>query len=143
MLLRPRLHLGVLVSGVVVEHHMNRLVGRYLALDRVEKADEFLMPMALHAAPDDLAFKDVEGSEQGGGAMALVVVGHRRAASLLHWQTRLSAVQRLDLALLVDAEHHRMGRWINVETDHRLELVGEFGELEGTHPVRLQTLPRP
>jgi hypothetical protein len=28
-----------------------------LALDGIEKADEFLMPVALHAAPDDLAFK--------------------------------------------------------------------------------------
>jgi hypothetical protein len=45
---------------------MDRLVGRHLALDGVEKADKFLMAMALHAAPDDLAFEDVEGGEQGG-----------------------------------------------------------------------------
>jgi hypothetical protein len=32
----------------------------------VLKADKFLMAMALHAAPDDLAFEDVEGGEQGG-----------------------------------------------------------------------------
>jgi len=29
------------------------------------------MPVALHAAPDDLAFEDVEGGEQGGGAPGL------------------------------------------------------------------------
>jgi hypothetical protein len=60
---------GVLVSGVVVEQHMDRLVGRHLALDGIEKADEFLMPMTLHAASDNLAFKDVESGEQGGGVL--------------------------------------------------------------------------
>ena len=39
-----------------------------LSLDLVEKADELLMPMLLHAASDDLAFEDVEGGKQGGGA---------------------------------------------------------------------------
>ena len=68
--LQPSLHPGVLVGSVVVEHHMDRLVGRHLALDGIEKADEFLMPMALHAASDDLALEDIEGGEQSGGAMA-------------------------------------------------------------------------
>jgi hypothetical protein len=30
----------MLVGGIVVEHHVDRLVGRYLALDGGEKADE-------------------------------------------------------------------------------------------------------
>ena len=62
MPLEPGHHLGVFVGGVVVENHMDRLVGRHLALDGIEKADEFLMPVALHAAPDDLAFKDIAGT---------------------------------------------------------------------------------
>ncbi len=95
---------GMLVGGVVVEHHVDRLAGRHLALDGIEKADEFLMPVALHAAPDDLAFEHVEGGEQGGGAVALVIVGHRGAAPFLHRQPGLGAVERLDLAFLVDAE---------------------------------------
>src|SRR5215470_12632358 len=47
---QPRSHLGVLVGGVVVENYMDCLVGRHFAFDRIEKANEFLMPMALHAA---------------------------------------------------------------------------------------------
>ena len=66
--------------------------GRHFALDSVEKADEFLMSVALHTAPDDLAFKDVERDEQGGGAVALVTVCHGGAAPLLHRQPGLSAV---------------------------------------------------
>src|SRR5207249_2514013 len=69
----PAAHLGVLVGGIIVENHVNRFVDRHLALYGIEKADEFLVPMALHAAPDDLALKDIEGGEQGGSAMALVI----------------------------------------------------------------------
>ena len=125
---------------------VDRFGGRHLVLDGIEKADEFLMPVALHAAPDDLAFKDIEGGEQGGGAIALIIVCHGGAAPLLHRQSGLGAVERLDLALLVDAQDHGMGRRIDVETNHILELLGEFGvvgELECAHPMRLQPVPVP
>jgi hypothetical protein len=39
----------------------------------------------------------VERREQGGRAMAFVVVGHRRQSAPLHRQTGLCSVQRLDL----------------------------------------------
>jgi hypothetical protein len=104
------------------------------------------MPVALHTAPDDLAFKDVEGGEQGGGAVALVIVCHRGAAPLFHRQPGLGAIERLDLAFLVDAEDHGMGRRIDVEANDILELVGEFGivgDLERAHPMRLQPVSLP
>ena len=109
MPLQPSRHLGVLVGGVVAEHHVDRFVGRHLALNSIEKADEFLMPMALQDNADDPAFKNIEGGEQGGGAVALVIVGHGGAAPLLHRQPGLGAVERLDLAFLVDAEDYGMG----------------------------------
>ena len=73
---RASAYLGVLVGGIVVEDDVERLFGRTVGLDGVEKADEFLMPVVLHAAPDDLAFKDVESGEQGCRAVALIIVGH-------------------------------------------------------------------
>jgi len=117
------------MGGVVVEHHVDRFVGRHLTFDGIEKADKLLMPVALHTAPDDLAFEDVEGGKQGGGAVALVIVGHRGAAPLLHWQPGLGAVERLDLAFLIDAKDHGMGRWIDIQANNILELVGESGVL--------------
>jgi hypothetical protein len=51
MPLQPRFHPGVLVGGVVVEHHVNRFVGRHFAFDGIEKADEFLMPVTLIQRP--------------------------------------------------------------------------------------------
>ena len=146
MPLQPSDHLGVLVGGVVVENHVDRLVGRHLALDGIEKADEFLMSMTLHAAPDDLAFEDIEGGKPGGGAVSFAVMGHRGAAPLFHRQPGLGAVERLNLAFLVDAEDHGMGWWVDIEADHILELVGEFGvvgDLERAHSMRLKPLPHP
>jgi hypothetical protein len=54
---------------------MDRFVGRHLAFDGIEKADEFLIPVALHTAPDDLAFQDIEGGEQGAAAPVFWTVG--------------------------------------------------------------------
>ena len=67
------------------------------------------MPVALHVVADDGAVEDVEGGEQRGRAMAFVVVGHRPGAARLHRQTGLRAIERLDLALLIDRENDRMG----------------------------------
>ena len=55
----------MLVGGVVVENDMDRLVGGKLALDSVEKADEFDVAVALHTAADDGAVEHAEDGEQG------------------------------------------------------------------------------
>ena len=47
----PGFDLGMLVGGVIVEDGVDHFAGRDGALDAVEKADQFLMGMALHAAP--------------------------------------------------------------------------------------------
>src|SRR3954447_8880439 len=69
----------MLVGGVVVEDDVDHLAGRHLGLDRVQEAHELLMAVALHVAADGGPVEDVERSEQGRGAMALVVVRHRRS----------------------------------------------------------------
>jgi hypothetical protein len=109
----PGANLGVLVCRVVIENDVDDLVGRDVGFDRIEEANELLMAMTLHATADDLAFQDVERGEQSGCAVALVVMGHCRAAALLHRQTGLGAVERLDLRFLVDRQDHRMRRPID------------------------------
>ena len=69
---QPSQRLGMLVGGVIVEYGVDRLAGQDLALDGVEKADEFAMTVALHAAADDGAVEHAERGEQGGGAVPLV-----------------------------------------------------------------------
>ena len=104
------------------------------------------MAVALHVAADDGAVEHVERGEQRGGAVALVVVGHGAEPALLHRQAGLGAVERLDLALLVDRQHDGMGRRIDVEPDDVAQLVDELrvvGELELPTPVRLQPVRAP
>ena len=81
---------------------MDHFSHRNLRLDRIEEADELLMAVTLHVAADDSAVEDVESREQRGGAVADVVVGRGRGPTCLHQQPRLRAVERLDLALLVN-----------------------------------------
>ncbi len=141
----PLDHLGVLVGGVVVQDHVDQLARGHLALDGVEEADEFLVAVALHAAPDHAAREHVERREQRGRAVALVVMRHGAAAPALERQPRLGAVERLDLALFVHRQHHGMGRRVEVEADDVAQLGREvrvIGQLELTQPVRLQAVRR-
>ena len=61
---QPLHDLGVLVGGVVVEDEVDRLALRDCGFDRVEEADELLMPMTLHAAADHLALRHIQRGEQ-------------------------------------------------------------------------------
>jgi hypothetical protein len=47
-------------------------------------------------------------------------------AARLHRQARLSAVERLDLTLFIDREHHRVLGRIDIEANNILELLGEL-----------------
>ena len=99
--IQPGADPGLLVRRIVVENDVHGLVLRQLGLDGVEEADELLVAVSLHVAPNHRAVEHVQRREQRRGAVALVVVGHGRAPAALERQARLGAVERLDLALLV------------------------------------------
>ena len=146
MACEPGDHLGVLVGGIVVDDGVDGLPGRHGVLDGVEEADELLVAVARHVAADDGAVEDIERGEERGGAVPLVVVRHRGEATLLQRQAGLGAVERLDLALLVDRQDHGMRRRIDVEPDDVAHLRRELrivGELEGPDPMRLQPVRAP
>ena len=76
----------------------------------------------------DQAGGHLKGGEQGGGAMALVVVaepGQRFAVGQL--QPALGPLQRLDVGLFVDRQHHCILRRLQVEPDHVGRLLGKAG----------------
>src|ERR1700689_4910770 len=98
MIGEPLLDLGMLVGGVVVGDGMDNPAGPDSALDGVKELDELLVGVTGHAAADHGAVEDVEGGEQGGGAVALVVVGHGAAFAGLQGQAGLGAVERLNLS---------------------------------------------
>ena len=55
---------------------MDAFAGRDFAVYGIEEADELLMGMLLHAAANDGAVQDIEGSKERGRAVAFVVVRH-------------------------------------------------------------------
>jgi len=133
----------MLVGSIVVEDGVDDFAGRDVVLDRVQEADELLMAMLLHAASEDDAVEHIEGGEQRRGSIALVVMGHGRALAGLERQARLGPIERLDLALFVDRQHHGVMGRAHVEADDILDLGGEgrvLGALEGAQSVRLQTM---
>ena len=88
----------------------------------------------LCSAADDLAGGDVKRGIQARGAGALVVVGRALGNAREHRQDRRGAIERLDLALLVHAQHDRSLGRVQVEADDVADLLDELrilGELPG------------
>lgn len=71
---------------------------------------------------------------------------HRSGAPLLPRQPRLRAIERLNLALLVDAQKQRIFRRIPVQPHPiapLLHAVRIVAQLAGLHQMRLQTVRVP
>lgn len=65
---------------------------------------------------DDFPLQQIEGGEERGRPVALVIMRHGSAPALLHGQAGLSAVQSLNLALFIDAQHQSMIGRIQIQT---------------------------
>src|SRR5580658_2394251 len=100
--LEPALNLGALVGAVVVENEMDVEFRRHLFFQLIQESDELLAAMARQATADDLAIQDIEGGEQGGGPVPLVVVCLAFRQSRPQGQDRSGSVQGLNLALFID-----------------------------------------
>jgi hypothetical protein len=146
MTAQPGHDFRVFVGGVIVEDHVDHLSGGDFGLDGIQKADELLMAMTLHAAPDDRALQDIERGEQRGRAVADIIVGHGFEPAGLQRQARLGAVERLDLALFVEAEHDGVRRRIDIQPDDVSQLADKLRvvrQLELAHPMRLKPMRAP
>jgi hypothetical protein len=81
--------------------------------------------MTLVAFADHEPRRDIEGSEQRGGSVAYIAVGPALRHAGHHWQDGLLAIQRLDLALLIDAEDKRPAGRRQIKADNIADLVDE------------------
>src|SRR5271166_2227840 len=134
MLFKPRLNVLCLVRRIVIDDQMQIEMSGHSAVDFLQKAHELLCPMARQALANDLSGLHVQSSKQRCCAVTLVVVCHCGRTALLYRQARLRAVERLNLAFLVDAEHQRLVRRVHVEADDVCDLFGELriaGQLDG------------
>ena len=104
MTFKPALNFGMFVSGIVVGDEIQLFPCWRRVVNEFEEFDPLLVPVPLLTNTDHLAAGGVQCGKQSSSAVALVVVGHGFCAALLDRQPRLSAVQRLNLALFIHAQ---------------------------------------
>jgi hypothetical protein len=133
---------GMLVRPVVVADQVD-LATLVPAIDRLEEVEKLDMRVPRIAATVDAAAGHLQRCEETGGAVPLVVVRHPGRQPGPHRQDRLGPVERLDLRLLVHAQHQGPFGRVDVQADE----VGHLGvelrvlaELEGLDPMRLQAV---
>ena len=91
---------------------MQAKIVRSLGINPLKKANKFLMPMSGHAVTNDFAIKHAQGSEKCSSAVAFVIVGLASRQPGAQGQQRPGSVQRLNLALFVNAQDESFIRGI-------------------------------
>ncbi len=143
---QPSLDLGMLMRGVVVDDEMNIEVSGHVGLDVAQELEELLVTMTGLALGHHFPGGDVQGGKQGGGAVPLVVVRNPFHVSQSQGQHGLTSFQRLDLALLVHAQHQGVLGGIQVQADDIPYFVDKErigGKLEALVSMGLQTIRAP
>lgn len=119
--------------------------GRF-AIDLFEKFQPLLMPVLALDATDQASLKIIQRSEQGDSAVADIVMRLRSDMPDSQRQTRLRALQGLNLAFLIATEHQRLIRRVEIQPDHIPKLLFEMriiGQFEGAGQVRFQVIGGP
>src|SRR5215467_9124155 len=114
---------------------------RHGGLDFVEEFAELGGTVASIAPADDPSGCDVESGEQRSGAVPFVVMASPSWLAGTHRQHRLTAVQRLDLRLLIYTQNDGALRRRDVKAHDIAHLGHEVRigrELERLHPMRLE-----
>ena len=121
----PALDACVAVGAIVIEDQMQRLLAGKLGLKPLEKLQELLMPVPGITLAGHPTFDDLQGGKQPHGAVTVAVV--RATAAGLSGRPGCVRSKRLDLTLLIDAQHERVLRRCQVDTNHVGELLQELG----------------
>lgn len=135
-----------LVRGEVVEDDVDLSPGRLSGQQLFEKGDQLVAGMALHGLAKDGSAQCVERGVERERAVAEVLEAVALQAPRRERQHRIEPVERLDVTLLVQAEHRSMLRRIEIETNDVGGLLLEIG-IVGSHvaldPMRLESRSLP
>ena len=83
---------------------------RGVPIDRRQEREEFRVGVARLTPLDHVPLEDVQRREERGRAVPLIIMRLARRQSRPQRQDRLRAIQGLNLALLIDAQHEGLGR---------------------------------
>ncbi len=130
-----------LVRCIVIHDEMDVELARHSGLDLVQELAELCGTVPSVALANNPSGRNVEGGEQRCGAVPFAVMASSSRLTGTHRQHRLTAVQRLDLGLLVYTQNDGVCRRRDVKADDVAHLGDEVrigGELECLQPVRLE-----
>ena len=128
------------MGGVVVHDDVDVEAIGNVSVDSLEEVQKFGRAVPLVAFADDEAGGDVECGKQRGRTMTDIGVGSALRHTGHHRQNRLFAVERLDLAFLIDTKDQRPVGRRQIEADNIADLVDEkriVRKLEGLRAMRV------
>lgn len=146
VLFQPSTDFGMLTRSAITEDDVNDLAGRDTPFQGSEKADQFLMPAALHVLPEHLFGQRVESSAQCRCAVVFVIMGHGGAAPFLQWKPGLRAIKDLNLRFLIDVEDQDVCRRTDIGPDDIAKLLDKgwfVGQLEPSPAMRDKAMHLP
>ncbi len=118
MAFQPTPDARMFVSGVIVQNDVDVLAHGDLPVNALEEFEPLAVRVFVSGVGDYFSLQVVERGKEGDRAIAIVIVGLGTNMPFAQRQTGLAALQRLDLAFLVTAKHHRILGRIEVEPDH-------------------------
>ena len=125
---------------------MDFLIPRKLAFQMIQEPYELATAVPLLAGADHVPIEDVERGEQSRRAVTFVVVSLSFRQARSQGKNGRGTIQRLELALLIDAQHQRPVGWVQVEAYNvahlflKLRIVGQF-EAFDTMGLHIMALP--
>src|SRR5574342_144387 len=134
------------VRAVIVQHQVQLQPLGKLVIQSAQESQEFLMAMSRKALADDFAFQDFQSGEQGRRSVTDIIMREGAATPSLERQSRLSPVQRLNLALLIDTQHQAFFRRVEIKANHISQLLQKLNvprQLESTRSMWLEIVLLP
>jgi hypothetical protein len=114
MVLEPLFDFRMFVSAVVVEDKMDLSALGCRSIDSIKELQKLSMSVSRFTRTDYSSIQDVERCEESRRPMPNVVVCVPFRATGSHRERGLATIQRLNLALLVNAQNQRFVGWIHV-----------------------------
>jgi len=110
----PFAHSRCFVCAEVVQDDMQILTSTDAPIQQLEEGQELLAIGLVRNLANHFARQRIECSVQSCSTVPFIVMGATANATWIQRQTRLSAVQCLNLCFLINAEHHGVVGWAHV-----------------------------
>src|SRR5947208_8959351 len=134
------------MCAVMIHDQVDGKTAGKTGVDVVQKPQELLVTMPPVTVADGDSARHIQGRKQRCHTMTFVIMRLPGRHTGRQRKNRLRTVQRLDLTLLIHAQHDRMIRRIHIQphdVPHLLHELRVFGELKVFHPMRLQSESMP